>query len=214
MYPPAIFKNREEAGEKLGQLLKKLKLKNAVILAIPSGGVPVGKEIAKILTCPLDLVIVRKIQFPWTTEAGFGAIASDGTIFLGPASKKLPQALIETQTNKAREEVKHREKEFLKGKKRLKLEGKVVVLVDDGLAAGSTMFTAIKSVKKKKPKKIIIAVPTASESAIELVKPYVDKLICLYIHPKNFPFAVASSYQNWRDLTDEEVKDCLRINKS
>lgn len=213
MYPPAIFKDRTDAGEKLGQLLKKLKLKNVVVLAVPSGGVPVGKGIVEILNCPLDLVIVRKIQFPWTTEAGFGAVTCDGTVFLGPLAEGLSQAIIDSQIKKAKEEVKHRKKEFLKGRKRIKLEGKVIILVDDGLAAGSTMFTAIKFVKKKNPRKIIVAVPTASESAVVLIKPHVDQLISLYVHPKNLPFAVASSYKNWHDLTDKEVKEYLGIDR-
>lgn len=210
MYPPAIFKDRTEAGKKLGWKLKKLNLDKPVILAIPSGGVPVGKEIAKILNCPFDLVIVRKIQFPWTTEAGFGAVAADGTIYLGPGSKTLPQEIVNIQTQKAIKEIKHREKVFLKGKERVRLEGKTAVLVDDGLAAGSTMFTAVKSAKKKKPRKIIVAVPTASANAVDLIKTHIDKLISLYVHPKNLPFAVASSYQRWHDLSDEEVKKYLK----
>ena len=114
MYNPVLFKDRIEAGQKLGWQLKKLNLKNPLILAIPSGGIPVGIEVAKILKCPFDLVIVRKIQFPWTTEAGFGAIAADGTLYLGSAARELPQEVIKTQTKKAAEEAKHREKEFLK----------------------------------------------------------------------------------------------------
>lgn len=192
----------------MGHRLKELNLKNTVILAIPSGGVPVGKEVAKILSSPLDLIVVRKIQFPWTTEAGFGAVAADGTVYLGPQSQVLPQEIVNIQTKKTIKEVKRREKRFLKGR-RIKLRGKTAILVDDGLAAGSTMFVAIKLVKKKNPRKIIVAVPTASGNAVQLIKPHVDKLISLYIHPKNLPFAVASSYQNWHDLKEEEVKDLL-----
>lgn len=214
MYPPVIFKDREEAGEKLGQLLRKLKLKEPVVLAIPSGGVPVAKEIARILECPFDLVIVRKIQYPWTTEAGFGAVAANGTIYYSPYSESLSQEVVNLQTQKAIEEVKHREKVFLKRRKRIQLEDKIAVLVDDGLAAGSTIFTAVKAVKKHNPKKIIVAVPTASQSAIELIKPLVNKLISLYVHPKNLPFAVASSYQNWHDLTNQEVKEYFGVDKS
>lgn len=209
MYQQAIFKDRLEAGRKLGQKLKELRLKNVVVVAIPSGGVPVGKEVAKVLNSPLDLVVVRKIQFPWTTEAGFGAVAADGTVYLGPAAEEFPQEVIDIQTQKAKQEVKRRAEIFLKGRKKVKLEGKTAVLVDDGLAAGSTMFTAVQSLKKQKPAKIIVAVPTSSGSAVELIKPNVDELISLYIHPQNLPFAVASSYENWYDLSGEEVKDCL-----
>lgn len=210
-YPPAIFRNRTEAGKKLGQRLKKIGIKNAVVLAIPSGGVPVGKEVAKTLGFPWDLIIVRKIQFPWTTEAGFGAVATNGTVYLGPDAKGLSKEVVETQTQKAKQEVSHREKEFFKKRKRTNLKGKTVILVDDGLAAGSTMLTAVQSVKKKKLAKIIVAVPTASATAVKLIRPQVDKLISLYIHPENYPFAVASSYRDWYDLTDQEVRDYLEV---
>ena len=205
MLNPVLFKDRLEGGQKLAQELKKLHLENPVVLAIPSGGVPVGLEIAKVLSCPLDLVVVRKIQYPWTTEAGFGAVASDGTFFLGPAAQELSQEVIEAQTQKAIEQVKHREKEFLEGRKRVDVKGKTAILVDDGLATGSTMFAAIKSVRKKKPAHVIVAAPTGSGGAIELLENEADQVITLYKHPTGLPFAVASSYQKWHDLTDEEV---------
>ena len=205
MIQPAIFIDRTEAGEKLGQQLEELNLKNPVVVAIPSGGVPVGKEVAQSLRCPFDLIIVRKIQFPWTTEAGFGAVAADGTIYLGPGAEGLDNKTISEQTQKAIKEVKHRKKIFLKERKKVDLGGRTVILIDDGLAAGSTMLTAVQSIKKRKPKKIIVAVPTASANAVSLIKPHVDRLISLYIHPKNLPFAVASSYKEWHDLSEEEV---------
>jgi predicted phosphoribosyltransferase len=105
---PVLFKDRIDAGRQLGERLKNYQYQNPVVLAIPAGGVPVGLEVAKILGCPLDLILVRKIQFPWTTEAGFGAIASDGTLFLGRQTQELPREVIEKQTKKALKEVKHR----------------------------------------------------------------------------------------------------------
>lgn len=210
IYQPTIYQDRTEAGKKLGQKLKKLSLKNSVVLAIPSGGVPVGKEVAQLLSCPLDLIIVRKIQFPWTTEAGFGAVAADGTIYLGPGKRLLNKKTVKEQTEKATKEVKLREKLFLQERKRIDLKNKTVILIDDGLAVGSTMYTAVQSVKKKKPKRIIVAVPTASGNAVSLIKPHVDQLIALYIHPKNLPFAVASSYKKWHDLTDKEVLSLIK----
>lgn len=210
MYNPVLFKDRVEAGQKLGEKLKKLKLGKAVVLAIPSGGVPVGKEVARMLNCPFDIVIVRKIQFPWTTEAGFGAVTPDGTSYFSPEAEKLSQEVVGAQTEKAIKETKHREKEFLKGRRRIPIKEKTVILVDDGLATGSTMFAAIKSIRKKNPALIIVAAPTASGGAIELLGKEADQLITLYQHPKNLPFAVASSYQEWHDLTDEEVKTYLK----
>lgn len=209
-YNPTLFKDRTEGGQKLGQKLKELKLKNPIVLAIPSGGVPVGIEAAKILNCPFDLIIVRKIQFPWTTEAGFGAVVPDGTSYLGPHSLGLPPKMIKSQTQKAIKIVKHREKEFLKGRKRVVIKGKTAILVDDGLATGSTMMAAIKSIKKKKPAQVIVAAPTSSKEATKLLKKEIDKIITLYQHPHGLPFAVASSHEKWHDLTDKEVKEYLK----
>lgn len=210
MYNPVLFTNRADAGQKLGQKLKELNLKNPVILAIPSGGVPVGIEVAKILQCPFDLVIARKIQFPWTTEAGFGAVAEDGSTYLKPASKELSQEIIDVQTKKTRQEVEYRVKKFLKNRKRVNIQNKTVVLVDDGLATGSTMFAAINAVRKKNPAEIIVAIPTSSAEAVNLLKKKTDYIISLYIHLKGLPFAVASSYQKWHDLTEEEVIKLLK----
>lgn len=209
MYNPVIFKDRTEAGKKLGEELKKFNFKKPAVLAIPSGGVPVGIEVAKFLNCPFDLIIVRKIQFPWTTEAGFGAITADGTLYLGPDTSVLPQKIIENQTKRSLDEVKHRNKEFLSGRKMVNISGKTAILIDDGLAAGSTMLAAVESIKKRHPTKIIVAVPTASSNAVKLLEKEVSKVITLYKHPANFPFAVASSYLKWHDLTDEEVKKYL-----
>lgn len=216
MYNPVLFKDRVEAGRKLGQELRKLNLKNPIVLAIPSGGVPVGIEVAKILNCPFDLIIARKIQFPWTTEAGFGAVTADEVFYLKEEKRRLPPNLIKIQTQKALQEVERREKEFLKRRKGEKISGKTVILVDDGLAAGSTMMVAIKSIRLEKPAQIIVAVPTASASSVKLLKGQADKIISLHVHPEGLPFAVASSYKNWHDLTNYEVKGFLNdlFNKS
>jgi putative phosphoribosyl transferase len=208
-YPPTLYRDRTEAGQKLGQELQGLELENAVVVAVPSGGVPVGAELARILGAPLDIIIARKIQLPWTTEAGFGAVVSDGTAYLGPQSRRLPREVVKAQTKKARREVEHRKREFLAGRREAELSGKDVILVDDGLATGSTMLAAVQSVRKKGPRSVIVAVPTASGTAVRLLEPHVDQLISLYVHPEHMPFAVASSYQNWYDLTDQEVKKYL-----
>ena len=209
-YQPTLFTDRTEAGKQLARQLQELQLENAVVLAIPAGGVPVGREIARSLGAALDLIIARKIQFPWTTEAGFGAVVSDGTVFRGPHSQSLPREVIEAQTRKAQSEVEHRKKEFLGERAETDISGKAVILVDDGLATGSTMLAAVQSVKKRGAKEVIVAVPTASGTAVRLLKPHVDRLISLYVHPEQMSFAVASSYLHWHDLTDQEVKQYLQ----
>ncbi len=205
LYNPTLFRDRIEAGEKLGQKLQKLQLQRPVVLAIPAGGVPVGKEIARILEAPFDLIIARKIQFPWTTEAGFGAVVADGTIYVGPSAERLPAAVVDAQTCKARREVEQRTQVLLRGRQTLQVRGMTAILVDDGLASGSTMIAAVRSLKRRQPEQIVVATPTASGAAVALLKPQVDQLVALYVHPAHLPFAVASSYQHWYDLSDEEV---------
>jgi putative phosphoribosyl transferase len=208
-YPTALFHDRVDAGKKLADSVQKLALGDAVVLAIPSGGVPVGAEVAKALGAPLDLMIARKVQFPWSTEAGFGAVVSDGTVYIGPYGATLPQSVVQAQIEKAKRQVQHRVQEFLSDRPPLDVAGKDVILVDDGLATGSTMLAAVRSLRRRNPRKVIMAVPTASGTAVQLLKPHVDELVALYVHPAHLPFAVASSYENWHDLTDDEVKRCL-----
>lgn len=201
---PTLFRDRRDAGAKLGQELRELAFEEPVVLAIPAGGVPVAKEIASILASPLDVVIARKIQFPWTTESGFGAVVEDGTLYLGPRAERLPQSIVKAQTQRAQQEVAHRAKVF-RIRPPVALDGKTAILVDDGLATGSTMMAAVQSVRSRGPAKIFVAVPTASGTAVERLEPLVERIVALYLHPKQLPFAVASSYANWHDLTDEEV---------
>jgi putative phosphoribosyl transferase len=208
-YPTPLFHDRADAGRQLAESVQKLTLGDVVILAIPSGGVPVAAELAKVLDAPLDLMIARKVQFPWSTEAGFGAVISDGTVYVGPYGATLPHSVVEAQVEKARRLVQHRMKEFLGNRPPLDVEGRDVILVDDGLATGSTMLAAVQSLRRRHPRKVIVAVPTASGAAVQLLKPHVDELVALYVHPLHLPFAVASSYESWHDLTDAEVKQCL-----
>lgn len=203
-----FFQDRRNAGKQLAEALQEYKGKEAIILAIPRGGVPVGYQVAKGLNLPLDIVISRKIQIPENPEAGFGAVSPDGEVVLNPQIAPflgLSQEQIDKLAKEVFEEIKRRER-VLRGKKpKPNLKGKIVILVDDGLAAGYTIFAAVNFVKKQNPKAIVVAVPTSSGSAFSLIKPKVDKLVSLYVHPAYLPFAVASFYKHWRDLTDEDV---------
>lgn len=207
-----VFKDRLHAGELLASKLQgHIRRENVQLLAIPAGGVPVGFAVATRLRAPLDVVIVRKIQIPWTPEAGFGAIAWDGTVVLNEVlvtELGLSTELVRWCISRTQETI-HRRLEKFRGNKPLpELKNKTVALIDDGLASGFTMLTAVKSVKKRKPKKLIVAVPTASQSAIQLVASNIDKLICLNVRGGPI-FAVADAYQKWYDLSDEEVMEFL-----
>jgi putative phosphoribosyl transferase len=208
-YPTPLFRDRADAGKELAERVQKLALSDVVVLAIPAGGVPVGAELARALGAPLDLMIARKVQFPWSTEAGFGAVVSDGTVYIGPYGATLPRAVVVAQVEKAQRLVQHRLKEFLGDRAPPDVAGKDVILVDDGLASGSTMLAAVQSLRRRNPRKVIVAVPTASGAAVQLLKGHVDELVALYVHPPDLPFAVASSYETWHDLSDDEVKQCL-----
>ena len=215
LYGKTMFRDRLEAGRKLGQMLKKLKLKNPIVLAIPSGGVPVGYEMAKRLGAPLDVIISKKIQLPFHTEAGFGAVSINGEVNLSfnkelLAQLGLTEEEIKKQTAKTIDLVKKREDLFRGDKPFPSLGNRDVIITDDGLASGHSMLIAIKLIKKHKPNRIIVAVPTSSGSAPNLVKKEVDKFISLYVHPEHLPFAVASAYHRWHDLSDEEVMEYLQ----
>ena len=208
-----VFKDRLDAGEVLAEKLDMLLADtDAQLLAVPAGGVPVGYAVAQKLRVPLDVAVVRKIQIPWNTEAGFGAVTWDGKVLLNEslvAQLGLSTEAVEQCVSRTQEIVRQRLRTFRGAKPLPDLNGRAVVLVDDGLASGFTMLAAARSVRSQHPKRIIIAVPTASASATELLAPSVDELVCLNIRGGPV-FAVADAYQNWRDLSDDEVLEFLR----
>jgi putative phosphoribosyl transferase len=206
-----VFKDRSEAGRLLSEQLLQYKGSDGLILGIPSGGVPVASEIAKALHLPMDLIIVRKIQLPHNPEAGFGATGPDGEILLNEKLLKqldLTEEEIDKQIKKTKDTIEKRN-EIFRGKKPFpSLTDKIIIIADDGLASGYTMFAAIKFVKRKKPWKIIVSVPTGSEKTANFILPHIDELACLNVRSR-FPFAVADAYKNWYDLTDEEVLNII-----
>jgi predicted phosphoribosyltransferase len=207
-----VFKDRVDAGRLLAKKLKALIEDNSIILAIPAGGAPVGVVLANELRLPLDLVVVRKIPIPGNPEAGFGAITPDGSIVLNEQLVKalgLTEKEIKAYALKRLKEIEERLKKFRGEKPFPNLNDKNVLIVDDGLASGYTMLAAIKWVKSKNPKKIIVAIPTASLQALNTVSPYVDLIVCLNVRFGNF-FAVADAYKTWHDLSDQEVIEFLK----
>ena len=208
-----VFRDRYHAGKLLANMLKKhISLEDSVLLAIPAGGIPVGYEISRTLDLPMDLIIVRKLQIPWDPEAGFGAISSDGEIVLNERLVDylgLSEDVIEEVVRKTLRIIRDRFKKFRMFKPVMNVRDKTVILVDDGLASGYTMLAAIRSIKKKSPKRIIVAVPTASTAAVEFVSREVNKILCLNVRSSRI-FAVADAYRKWRDLADDEVVEILR----
>lgn len=208
-----IFKDRRHAGKLLGKMLSKCKEIIDIVLVIPSGGVPVGYEISKVMKIPLGLAIVKKIPIPYNPEAGYGAVAWNGEIVLNRGlleHLRLSDEKIKEDVKEIKILIRKRMEKFGFNLCNLDIEGKAVIIVDDGLASGITMLTAIKAVRKYHPNKIIIAVPTALQDSLDILCPHVDKIYCLNIR-ESYPFAVADAYQEWHDLTDEEVVEILNM---
>ncbi len=204
-----MFEDRKDAGKKLGRALERYKNKKALVLAIPKGGVEVAAEVAKYLKAELSLLISRKLPYPDNPEAGFGAIAEDGSTFISKdANRWLSKEEIQKIKKEQEEEIKRRIKILRKGKPLPKISGRIVILVDDGLAMGSTMKAAIMLCKKKKVKKIIVAVPVSGENVAQRIKKLVDELIVL--EKPTFFRAVAQVYRNWYDVSDKEVIEIIK----
>jgi len=206
-----MFKNRKDAGEKLAKALEKYRIENPIILAIPRGGVEVGLQVAAKLNTDFSLIISRKLPFPDNPEAGFGAIAENGSTFiLENAHNWLSGETIERIKQEQIAEIERRIKALRGGNSLSELEGRTVILIDDGIAMGSTMRAAIELCKNRKASKIVVAVPVAGVEVAEELQKIVDELVVLEI-PAYFR-AVAQAYERWYDVSDEEVLDLLREN--
>ena len=208
-----VFKDRKEAGRLLAEKLMNYKGADSMVLGIPAGGVPVAAEIANALGLPMDLIIVRKIQLPDNTEAGFGAMGPDEEVVLNENLLRqlmLTENDIKAQIKKTADIIKRRSQIFRQGKQFPCLKDKNVIVVDDGLASGYTMLVAVRFIKKERPKKIIVAVPTGLHDTIDFLLPEVDELVCLNVR-SGYSYAVADAYENWYDLTDQEVMSLVRL---
>jgi putative phosphoribosyl transferase len=204
-----MFKDRKDAGEKLASALSRFKGKSLIVLAIPRGGIEVGCVVAQALKAPFSSLVARKLPFPDEPEAGFGAIAEDGSaVLLDGAGSWLSKESIDRIKNEQIREIKRRVALLRGGQPLPDIEGKTVILVDDGLAMGSTMLAAVAYCRNKKADKIVVAVPISGEDAARLVGNAADVLIILE-KPAYFR-AVAQGYENWYDVPDEEARNILR----
>ncbi|RLE89654.1 MAG: phosphoribosyltransferase [Thermoprotei archaeon] len=209
-----IFRDREEAGVRLARKLSILSKKVDLVYAIPRGGVPIGIEVAKTLATKLDLLICRKLVFPFNREAGFGAIDPEGGIYLNLELVEyfqLSNSIIEISKTDAIKELMRLNKLLRRGKKYNKLTGSVII-VDDGIASGYTMMSAVRFVKKKGAKEVIVASPTASLAAIRLLSTIADLIVILNVRSGPV-YAVADAYVNWYDLRDSDVLEYLKKNR-
>jgi putative phosphoribosyl transferase len=206
-----VFGDRMHAGRKLAERLLVYRNQKTCLFAIPAGGVPVAAAIARRLEIPLDLVIVRKIQLPWTTEAGFGAMNPAGeAVFNKDLLERfhLSKEDIATQMEKTAAVIRQREQKLRGGRPYPDLAGRPVIIADDGLASGYTMRAAVQFLKRQGAGRTIVAVPTGSARTVQDLLLETDELFCLNVRG-GWSFAVADAYENWYDLTEDEVLEIL-----
>lgn len=203
-----IYRDRKEAGRYLAEALMHYKEEHPVVLAIPRGGAELGFEVAKALDADFDLLIARKLPFPDNPESGFGAIAEDGSLYIiEEAAWYLGEATIQRIIEVQKEEIKRRIERLRGGRALIPIEGRTVILVDDGIAMGSTMHAAIAYCKHHRAAKIVVAAPVTSARVKNQLAKIVDDVVILQT-PPNF-HAVASVYANWYDVSDEEVLEIM-----
>src|SRR3989304_6483052 len=204
-----IFKDRTDAAKKLAKKLEWLKKENPIILAIPRGGVVTGNVIASELGCKLDIIVSRKVGAPDNPELAIGAVLHDGSYFPNERITimlNVPQNYINQEIAVQMKEIERRLIRF-RGIKEYTLEGRTVVLVDDGIATGATMFVAALWVKKQKPKQIIVAIPVGPKDTIDKLNETVDKVVVLQ-SPLDFN-AVGEFYREFDQVNDYQVQEIM-----
>ncbi len=209
-----VFKDRDEAGLLLARMLEPYYKESpeTLVMGIPSGGVPIAVAISKRLNLPMDLFIVRKVQIPGNPEAGMGALSFAGGLFL---NQDLIDRLginpmqVEGQIERVRRELARRNELFRQGRPIPDLAGKTVIVADDGLASGFTTLAAVRGIRGAGAKKVVVAAPTGSDTAMERLLSEADEIFCPNIRGGPY-FAVAEAYQNWYDLEPQEVIERLK----
>lgn len=203
-----MFVNRQDAGEKLAKTLEKYRNRKVIVLAIPRGGVEVGYQVAKYLDADFSMIISRKLPYPDNPEAGFGAIAEDGSTFIfEDARRYLPKETIDGIIEDQKQEIRRRIK-VLRGNKPLpEIAGRTVILVDDGIAMGSTMRAAVMLCRNRKAGKIVVAAPVSARGVEEEIRKQVDDIVIL--EKPMFFQAVAQVYVDWYDVPDREVVEIM-----
>jgi putative phosphoribosyl transferase len=206
-----IFNDRTEAGQELARHLTKYANRpDVIVLGVPRGGVPVAFEVAKALRVPLDVFVLRKLGVPGHEELAFGAIGSGGVRVLDSDIVRrlgLSDFVIERVTTAEKQELRRRERAYRGGRPPLDVSGLIVILVDDGIATGSSIRAAIRALRQMKPARIVIATPVAPASTCDRLRFEVDELICAEM-PEPF-YGVGQFYADFSEVSDEEVNDLL-----
>ncbi|MDA8387714.1 MAG: phosphoribosyltransferase family protein [Nitrospiraceae bacterium] len=205
-----MFRDRKDAGQKLAAALRHYRGKDVMVLALPRGGVVLGREIAEFLGAPLDVLIVRKLGVPWQPELAMGAVSETGAIILNDnviSAYNISRQRVDEVISVQKKEIERRREIYRKGRGIMPVKGRMVILVDDGIATGATMKAALTALKKEGPAKLIAAVPVSPPETQDAIKRLADDFVCLEVHP--FFTAIGSFYYDFRQVTDEEVVSLL-----
>jgi predicted phosphoribosyltransferase len=207
-----LFHDRFDAGRLLASKLRRFANRSdTVVLALPRGGVPVGFEVAKALNAPLDVFVVRKLGVPGYEELAMGAIASGGIRVLNEdlvRAAGIPDEVIDQVAAEEEQELERRERDYREGRPPVDVQGRTVILVDDGLATGSSMRVAVLALKRKKPAYIVVAVPVSAPTTCAELESEVNQIVCAAT-PEPFR-SVGQWYGDFTQTSDEEVRDLLR----
>lgn len=207
-----LFRDRRDAGRRLARSLRAYGgREDVIVLALPRGGVPVGYEVARAIDAPLDVFLVRKLGTPGQLELAMGAIASGGVVFVNADVMQtlgLPASAIDAAVRREQVELERRETAYRGDRPRPSLEGRAVILIDDGLATGSSMRAAARAVAAQKPARVVVAVPVAAPSTCADLGREVDEIVCAYT-PVDFA-AVGHWYDDFTQTEDAEVQQLLQ----
>lgn len=207
-----LFMNRRDAGERLAAALDKYKERRPVVLALPRGGVPVAAEVATRLDAPLDLILVRKIGVPIQPELAMGAVADGGAPTVVRNEEVIRMAGVDKESfkrvqDRELQEIERRRRSYLGDRPRLDVAGRVVIVVDDGVATGATTRAALRSVANQTPSALVLAVPVAPPDVASTLRREVDELVCLET-PEDF-YAIGTYYDDFRQVSDDDVRRLL-----
>ena len=205
-----MFKDRLDAARQLSKALKKYEGQNPLILAIPRGAVPMSAWIADVLHGQMDVVLVRKLRAPFQPEVAIGVVDETGLAYLSPCAATLgidPQ-YVKDEIKLQMQTLKARRRQYSRIRAPIPVQGRVVIVVDDGLATGATMMSALKAVRQHHPQRLVCAIPVASPDALAQIKPLTDETVCLHA-PEDF-MAVAQFYQQFPQVDDAQVMASLQ----
>ena len=203
-----MFRDRKDAGEKLAQALMKFENQGVVVIGIPRGGVEVAYHVARALKADLSMIISRKLGHPENPELAIGAIAEDGSLYLSDLADSVSQGDLYNVLSREREEIRRRVQELRDGRPLPDLANKVVVLVDDGIATGATIYATIKLCRNQHAARVIVAAPVSSSQSMDKLRKLVDE-VCILEVPEMY-WAVSQVYKSFTNLEDSEVRNIMK----